>query len=288
MSARAFYFFCYCSGSVIPGSGADIVGTDLLSGAFAAAMHQAAPQVSVDFAGSFPAKRALIDGRAGAAVLCRRPGDKVPVLNGAEPALEFHFASAAVLVAVHSSNKVEALTLAQLSNAFAKEARSAALNWNDLLPAARSELITPAICSPEGTLVLEIFQGIALEGLSFRGDIRQRVPAQLAEDIVGARAGALILVPFAPMAPARTVPIADGRLGRSTTAYSADETNLYTGDYPLQLPLIVYVRPEKLAALRPALKWLLSDEAAGALRLQGLHPAPLAVRSRLAQRLDTR
>lgn len=267
--------------------GADFVGTDLLAGTFAEELRKVVPACTVDFAGTLPGKRALVAGQAAAAVMCLRPGEAIPVLTGPRPAVEIRFAAAAVLVAVHGSNRVEALTLEQLANAFAKEARSSARNWNDIFPAARSELITPAICSPEGTLVLEIFQGIALEGLAYRADIRQRIPLALADDLVTARAGALILTPQRPPPPARVLALADGRLGRSTTAYSPEAANLYNGDYPLQVPLIIYVRPEKLAELRPALRWMLSDAAAKLLQAQGLHPAPSAIRVRLAQRLDT-
>jgi len=82
--------------------------------------------------------------------------------------------------------------------------------------------------------------------------------------------------------------VADGRPGKSSTAYGPDENNVHNADYPLQVPLILYVRKDRLARLRPALSWLFSDEAAALLEKQGLYPAPKSARTRFVQRLDTR
>ena len=83
-----------------------------------------------------------------------------------------------------------------------------------------------------------------------------------------------------PAARGRVLPVADGRSGRSATAYGPDENNVHNGDYPLQVPLILYIRPDKVAGLRPALRWLCSDAAAELLTNQGLTPAPAAPQSR--------
>lgn len=264
--------------------GADVVGTDLLDGRFAAGLRAAAGQDAADFAGTLPARRAFVDGRAAAAILMVRPGETAPVAG----AREFRLASAVVVVATHGSNRMEQISFEQLANAYARDARAPARNWNDLDPAARSELMTPALTSPPGTMVLEIFQGLVLEGQSFRPDVRLRVEPALAADLLAARAGSIVLLPKAPAARGRVLPVSDGRPGRSATAYGPDETNVHNGDYPLQVPLILYVRPDKVTALRPALRWLCSDAAAALLSDQGLTPAPAAARTAFLQRLDTR
>ena len=267
--------------------GADFVGSDLLDGPVAAGLAAVAGPDSADFAGTLPGRRAFVEGRVAAFAGLRRAGEPAPEPKGAA-AVEFHLASVVIVVATHDSNRVERLTLENLADAFAKDARSPARNWNDLQPDARSELLTPAVCSPPGTLVLEAFQGLVLEGQPFRPDVRLRVEPDLAADLLAARAGSLILLPRLPAGRARVLPIADGRPGRSTTAYRPDEANVHNGDYPLQLPLILNVRSDRLASLRPGLRWLFSDEAAAILVRQGLTPAPAAARARLVQRLDTR
>lgn len=274
--------FCCLLACVV--HGAEFVGTDLLDGGFATALRTAGGPIGADFAGTLPARRAFREGRAAAAILMVRPGE-APPLAGAR---EFRLASAVVVVATHGSNRFEQITFEQLANAYARDARAPARNWNDLDPDARSELLTPALSSPPGTLVHEVFQGLVLEGQAFRPDVRLRVEPALAADLLASRAGSIVLIPRPPTGRGRVLPVADGRPGRSATAYGPDENNVHNGDYPLQVPLVLYVRPDKVAALRPALRWLCSDEAAALLAQQGLTPAPATARTAFLQRLDTR
>ncbi len=217
-----------------------------------------------------------------------RDREVAPVPTGKLGVVEFRLASAVVVVATHGSNRAESITLENLSNVFARDPRASARNWNDIDPAARSELITPAVCSPAGSLVLEIFQGIALEGQPFRPGVRLRIEPDLAADLLASRAGSIILIPRPPVGRSKVLQVADGRPGKSTTAYGPDENNVHNGDYPLQVPLVLYVRQDRLPQLTLALRWLVSDEAASQLEKQGLTPAPKAARMRFVQRLDTR
>ena len=281
---RLFALFLACSAL----RAADFVGSDLLAGSVAHGLNVAAGKTAADFGGTLPGRQAFADGRASAAALMMRDREVAPVPSGQIGVAEFRLASAVVVVATHVSNRAEQITLEHLANVFARDPRSSARNWNDLDPAARSELITPAVSSPAGTMVLEIFQGIALEGQPFRADVRLRVEPDLAADLLVSRAGSIVLIPRPPSSRGKVLQVADGRPGRSSTAYGPDENNVHNGDYPLQVPLILYVRQDKLTQLTPALRWLFSDEAAGLLEKQGLTPAPKAVRTRFVQRLDTR
>lgn len=269
-------------------SAADFVGSDLLAGPVARGLDLAAGRTAADFGGTLPGRQAFVDGRASAAALMMRDREVAPVPSGKIGVAEFRLASAVVVVATHGSIRTEQITLENLANIFARDPRSPARNWNDIEPAARSELITPAVCSPAGTMVLEIFQGIALEGQPFRADVRLRVEPDLAADLLASRAGTVVLIPRPPVSRGKVLQVADGRPGRSSTAYGPDENNVHNGDYPLQVPLILYVRQDRLTQLAPALRWLFSDEAAVLLEKQGLTPAPKAVRTRFLQRLDTR
>jgi ABC-type phosphate transport system substrate-binding protein len=267
---------------------ADIVGTDLLAGAVARGYDMAAGKPAADFGGTLPGRQAFVDGRVAAAVLMMRDRQVAPVLTTKMGVVEFRLASAVVVVATHGTNRAESITLENLANVFARDPRAPSRNWNDIDPAARSELITPAVCSPAGSLALEIFQGIALEGQPFRQDVRQRIEPNLAADLLASRAGSITLLPRPPSGRGKVLQVADGRPGKSSTAYGPDENNVYNGDYPLQVPLVLYVRQDRLTDLAPALRWLCSDEAAALLEKQGLFPAPKAARTRFVQRLDTR
>ena len=279
-------FFAFLLSSVAAAA-ADFVGTDLLAGAVSGGLDHAAGRMAADFGGTLPGRVAFAEGRASAAVLLMRDREVAPTTTGT-PVLEFRLASAVVVVATHGSNQAEQLTLENLANIFARDPRAPARNWNDIDPAARSELITPAVSSPAGTMVLEIFQGIALEGQPFRAEVRQRIEPALAADLLAARAGSVILIPRPPSDRGKVLQVADGRPGRSSTAYGPDANNVHNGDYPLQLPLVLYVRQDRIGQLTPALRWLFSDEAAVLLEKQGLYPAPKSVRTRFVQRLDTR
>jgi len=278
----AFFLSCCALGA------AEIVGTDLLQGDIAQGINHAAGKTAADFGGTLPGRQAFVDGRASAAVLMMRDREVAPVPTGKIGVAEFRLASSVVVVATHGSNRAEQITLENLANIFARDPRSPARNWNDLDPAARSELITPAVCSPAGSMVLENFQGIALEGQPFRPDVRLRIEPDLAADLLASRAGTVTLIPRRPSGRGKVLPVADGRPGKSSTAYGPDDNNVHNGDYPLQVPLILYVRQDRLAELTPTLRWLFSDEAAALLEKQGLFPAPKAARTRFVQRLDTR
>ena len=91
---------------VCSAQGADVVGTDLLDGRFAAGLRTAAGQDAADFAGTLPARRVFVDGRAAAAILMMRPGETAPVAG----AREFRLASAVVVVATHGSNRMEQIS----------------------------------------------------------------------------------------------------------------------------------------------------------------------------------
>lgn len=280
------FFTFFFSSAVL--CAADFVGADLLSGPIATGIEKAGGLSSADFAGTLPGRKDFIEGKAAAAVLMMREREVAPVVTGRIGLVEFRLASSVVVVATHGTNRAEQITLENLANAFARDARSPAENWNDLDPAARSELITPAVCSPASTMVLEIFQGMVLEGRAFRSNVRLRVEPDLAADLVASRAGSIVLLPRPPSVRGKVLMVSDGRPGRSSTAYGPDENNVHNGDYPLQVPLVMYVRLDRLSAVRPALRWLFSDEAANMLEKQGLYPSPKAARTAYLQRLDTR
>jgi hypothetical protein len=269
---------------------ADFVGSDVVSRALTGGVVESSrKEGAADFSGSLPGAKALAEGKAFAAILFQRPGEPTPKAAGNLKLREFPIANAAVIVGVHRSNTIDHIDFASLSGVFANDPRQRMINWNDVPGVTRSELITPGVCSPENSFVRELFQGLVLNGAIFRPDVRQNISVELAADLVASRSSALQLMPQMPLGSVgRVLQVADGRPGSSTTAYSPDEMNIYNGDYPLRLPLILFVRQDKLEELKPVVRWLLSDVAASRLEKDGLHPTPKPIRDRFAQRLDTR
>ena len=268
---------------------ADVAGSDLLAPVLTAGLAKVAPAgAKVDFAGTLAARRALAAGDASLAIVFARPEDPAPTAPGGIVCVAYPFARAAAVLAVHRSNPVGQIDLPSLAGVFSRETLNGAGNWNELPGGGRSDLITAAIHSPPGSYVRELFQGVVLERKVFRETVRLDTPVLQARETLAAVSGALVLLPFPVAGDAKLLQVADGRPGRSATAYSPTEMNIYTGDYPLSLPLVLYVREDRRAAYAPAVRWLLSDEVADALKSRGLTPTPPAVRGRLLQRLDTR
>lgn len=261
---------------------ADFGGSDLLA-PLAPGLTQAG--VSADFAGTLPAARAYAEGRLGAALLAERAGGPA-VRTGAGDLPSFVLASAAAVVVVHRSNAVAQLSLPQLAGAFARDQREPLNSWSDL-SGGRSELVYPALCSPDAHFVRELLSGLVCAGSPLRPDVRQGLTSEAAAQLAASRSDILLLIAQPPSGVGRVLPVADGREGRPTAAYLPTPENVHAGDYPLRLPIVLHVRQDRARALRPALVWICSDEAAEILKRRGLHPAPAEARRRWLLRLDT-
>ncbi len=261
---------------------ADIGGSDLLS-PLAAGLTKAG--ATSDFAGTLPAARAYADGRLGAVLLMERSGGPAAKDGPGDPP-PFTLASSAAVVVVHRSNAVTQLTLPQLADAFARDRRDPLTHWSGL-PGGRSELVSPALCSPEGHFVRELLTGLVCPESPLRPDVRQGLTPEAAAQLAASRSDILLLIAQPPAGVGRILPVADGREGRPTSAYLPTPENVHAGDYPLRLPIVLHVRKDRARVLRPALAWLCSDEAADILRQRGLHPAPVEARRRWLLRLDT-
>lgn len=268
---------------------ADIAGSDVLAPALLAGLRQVAPAgKSVDLAGTLAARRGLVAGQVGCALLLIRPEEGAPPGPAGIELVTVPFARAAAVVAVHRSNPVEQISFASLAGLLARESAAPIGNWSELPGGGRNDLPTIAIHSPEGSFVRELVRGLALGQVPFKETVRLETPALPARETLATVSGALVLLPFPAAGDAKLLQVADARPGRPLTAYSPTELNIHNGDYPLSLPIALYIRKDQLSIYAPVARWLLSAEAADKLRFHGLVPAPPALRARFLQRLDTR
>ena len=266
---------------------ADFVGSDLISEIVTKGFNKLPDPPSAELAGTLPGRRAISDGRASAALLFVKEGVGDPLAPQGVFFSRYLVANAAAVVIVHKSNAVNQIKLSELKGLFTKEAREVYLNWNDLSDSLLSEMVAPIVFAPPGAFTNELFKGVVLDGYDYRPGVRQNLEWTSINDNLTARFGVVVVAPSMPDgAPGKVVSIADGRPGKSAIAYAPDEMNIYNGDYPLRLPLYLYVRTDREKALRDAITWILSDEFAKNLKDQGLYPAPKAIRDRLTQRLD--
>ncbi len=269
--------------------GADIVGSDLLKAALTDGLRQAAPRSTVDLAGSLPGRRALADGRASVGLLFLKEGEAEPAAPSGQSFQRYLLANAAVVVAVHKTNAQPQVSFADLNSLLAKDPKVYYVNWNDLAGGNQSDTILTYLYAPHGAFTRELLQGVVLVGQPYRAEVNWVMDWAPVGQSLANRPATLA---FAPALPAgsegRVLQVSDGRPGKSQTAYAPDEMNIYNGDYPLRLPLYLYVRSDRQAAHKEGLKWLFSEAAADRIRAAGLYPAPKAIRERLAQRLDSR
>ena len=242
----------------------------------------------VSFRGTLPALEAIDSGQADLAVVLQRDGQDLTKTSSGRRLRTFPLGACAAYIYVHAGLNLQEVDLATLAAIFGAGQKADYKFWSDVPGIGFPEPIFPLTASDDTHPSTTLFNGIALSGRPYRTNVRLRVPLAEARDILGARTSA-ILVSAAPIEGAgRLLRVADGREGRSRTAYSPDDTNIYNGDYPLRLPLVLVVPEEGLAAQKELVAWLLSDEAASAIRQASFVPTPVVIRERLAQRLDSK
>jgi hypothetical protein len=263
----------------------EIVGSDILKETLGDIDKlPGAPKAS--FTGTMPARRALLEDRASIAIIFLRETDEDPKPTPGIFLNRYLLANAAATLIVHKENQLTQVNLEGLRGIFSKTARNPATNWNDLPGSSQSEIISPIIYSPRGSFIQEFFTGFVMNGDEFKTNVKQRLESITIQENIESRFGIAAIMPVATSSAGRVMAIADGRPGRPTVAYLPDEMNIYNGDYPLRLPLYIYVRSDKEKELSKILTWLMSDEVAERIKKQGLCPAPKAIRDRLSQRLD--
>ncbi len=263
----------------------EIVGSDILKETLKDIEKlPGAPKPS--FNGTMPARRALLEDRASIGIFFLRENDEDPKPPAGTLYNRYLLANAAAALIVHKENQLTQINLEGLRGIFSKSARYPATNWNDLPGASQSEIISPIIYSPRGSFVQEFFTGFVMNGDEYKTNVKQRLENITIQENIESRFGIAVIMPVDTPSAGRVMAIADGRPGRPSVAYTPNEMNIYNGDYPLRLPLYIYVRSDKEKELGKILTWLMSDEVAERIKKQGLYPAPKAIRARLSQRLD--
>lgn len=263
----------------------EIVGSDILKDTLKD-IDKLPGSPKPNFTGTMPARRALLDDRASIGIIFLRETDEDPKPPAGTFFNRYLLANAVAALVVHKENQVTQVNIEGLRGIFSKSARYPVANWNDLPGATQSEIVSPIIYSPRGSFVQELFVGFVLNGDEFKTNVKQRLENITIQENIESRFGVAVIMPANTPTAGRVMSIADGRPGRPTVAYPPNEMNIYNGDYPLRLPLYIYVKSSQEKELSKILTWLMSDEVAERIKKQGLYPAPKPIRERLSQRLD--
>lgn len=271
----------------------EIAGTDALAEVLAPVLAEraaaAGEKYAAHFDGSLPARESVRDGSADLAILLMRESDIVDKAADGTAIRRFPLGDAAAYVYVHPSNPLREVDLPTLANIFGSGQRGDYKFWSDVPGVNLPEPVLTFTYVPGRHIAQAIFQGVALGGRAFKPGVRQRIDLALAQESISGRTNAILVsATLLPPKIGKLLQVADGREGRSATAYAPDEANIFNGDYPLRLPLVLCVREDRIAAQARTIRWLLSDDAAAKIRQAGMIPAPKSIRDRLAQRLDSK
>ena len=287
---RGFFVLCSLTRATfaVEIGGADSLN-EVLQPALIAHLAKVGTEAKVRLDGTLPAREGLRDGKIDLALLFLRDGELLEKTSDGKAVRRFPLGAAAAYVYVHPSNRLPEIDLATLANIFGAGQRSDYKFWSDIPGVNTPEPILTFISVPNKHMGQTLFQGIALGGRAFKTSVRTQISSDLAQESISSRTNA-ILVSATPLPEkfGRQIKVADGREGRSTTPYTPDDTNIFNGDYPLRLPIVLCVPESQVAPNAEIIKWLLSDEVAGLIRKAGMVPAPSLIRERLVQRLDSK
>lgn len=276
-----------------PLGAANVAGTDSLAATLGAELgrhfESEGRRHRIDFRGTLPALEALDSGKADLAIVLQRDGQELDRLPSGKRVRTFPLGAVAAYVYVHPALDLREVDLATLAGIFGAGQKADYKFWSDVPGVGFQEPIAPMTSGDETHPSTTLFNGIALSGRPYRANVRLRLPAAQAADLLAARTNAILVsASTMPDGVGRLLRVSDGREGRSRTAYSPDDTNIYNGDYPLRLPVLLCVPEDRLSAHKDTVAWLLSDVAASALRRASFVPTPAPIRERLTQRLDSK
>lgn len=271
---------------------ANVGGSDALASTLGVAVHRHlvadGGKHSVSFRGTLPALEGIDSGTVDVALVLLRESQQPEKTADGKAIRRIPIGAVAAYVYAHPTLPVQDVSLGTLAAIFGVGQNADYKFWSDVPGIRFPEPILPLTTGSQEHPSSTLFHGIALGGRPFRSTVRLRVSPDLARETLSSRTNAIV-VSDQPMPDGigRLLRVSDGREGRSSTAYSPDETNIYNADYPLRLPLVLCVREDRVAAQADLIRWLLSDEAASHIRRANFVPAPKLIRDRLAQRLDS-
>ena len=262
-----------------------LAGSDTAGSALAPAL--AASGTTTTFKGTFDALRDLRSGKADAALIFIRDGERIPeVVTGAWEAAPVAYQP--VYVAVNSANKASEIDLPVLAGLYGKTNDIIFDTWRCLPSSGLSQGPLAIAPHPGKGLTVSHFRSEVLADGEFRPTVRFASDDADAESRAVAIPNAIVLLSRPPTSGnLKLLTVADGRPGKSTRAYPPTASSLNSGDYPLRITLFVIFPKDKKAAAAPAVRALLSGEASKLLTAKGLAPTPENIRNKFTQSLDS-
>jgi phosphate transport system substrate-binding protein len=258
-----------------------LVGTDLLGAEFSAGVTAFAQRthlaVALKLSGSRPGLEALQAGTADLALLMFAANEKPP----AAPFVARPVAFCTAAVVVPAGLPLEQLNFAQLRALYAEAEPAPPKFWFNLGLSSADDWgrrpVTPMICGPGGGLSFDLFRHTVLTAPALRAAVTVDDDSPATVRHLLATDGGIAILPLPPTGrrDVKTLPIARGT---REVAFTPTAENIYSGDYPLRLPVQVVFRADAAKRLLPLLRFLYSPEAAPLWQGANLMPLPTTAR----------
>jgi phosphate transport system substrate-binding protein len=257
-----------------------VVGSDMLGANFPDALRAYSQRndlgVTLNLAGSRSGMEQLASGKADLVLACFAPSEKLPEAPFVAWPVAYHTA----VVVVPAALPLSQISFDQLNMIYGDVAQSGLKRWNDLgvsgLWANRN--ILPNMLGQAGGLTCDLFRYTVLQVPSFRPTVGMQ--SSLAECLTRIRGeeGGMAILPVLPVGQTnlKTLLLAKGK---QDVAFGPTPDNLYSGDYPIRLPVYLVFRREAAKQLQPVLRYLLGEDAVPLWEDAKLVPLPLRVRN---------
>ncbi len=257
-----------------------VVGSDLLGPDFTSALAAHSKRnelgLTLKLEGSRAGMEKLESGQADVAVVYFSPNEKLP---GA-PYVAWPVAYQTAVVVVPTGLPLSQITFEQLNMIYGDIAQSGLKRWRDLGVAGEwaHRNILPNLLGASGGLTYDLFRYTVLAAPALRPTVG--VQASMAESMtrILGEEGGLAVLPVLPANQPQLKALLVAR-GGAEVAFGPTADNLYTGDYPIRLPVYLVFRKEAAKRLQAGLHYLLSEEAVPLWESAQLVPLPLRIRN---------
>lgn len=257
-----------------------VVGSDLFTPGLEQAVQRFAERnelvIKLRLDGSRPGRAQLEAGRADLALVVMAPD--APALAGEWVSLPLAYHTAVVVVP--QVVPLTQITFPQLTGIFGTEADAAARRWGELGPAGEWDRrqVLAHVAGPAAGLAADLLRHEVLRSPALKPTVKVHDSVGAALAAISANEGGLAVVrPPEALPPGLKVL----RVARNApeVAFGPTPENLYSGDYPLRLPVQLVFKRSEAPRLQRLLRFLLSDDLVPVLQESGLVPLPRSVRT---------
>jgi len=261
-----------------------IAASDLLADFITEPLQISGEEHSIEFRvdniGSLPALERLRSDEIDLAIIAVPNNTDLP----REEFRVFPFAYDVAVIAVNQSNPINEISLASLGGIFGANEESNYTTWGDLgLSGWGSRSIKTLAGQNDKSISLELFKFSVLRGGQMKTTVASVKDSELEGSLVSDAASIAILPRVPKSKEVKSLMISSEVDG---PAFSPTEDNVHYGDYPIRLAFYVVYKERDEARAQKALRVLLNDDLAAALRGNNLVALPDTVRRKLTMDLD--